>query len=88
MHIMAMGYQGLFTLSKAPKELNPLEISNVVDQEKMVKRQKLILENVFGRVFPNCAKRKFITTNYQHMVMEAQHGVDEGIGMRFGGFDS
>lgn len=88
MHIVAMGYQGLFTLSKALKELNPLKTSNVVDQEKMVKRQKLILENVSRRVLPNCAKRKFITTNCQHMVMEAQHGVDEGIGMRIGGFDS
>jgi hypothetical protein len=38
----------------------------------MVKGQELILENVFGKVLPNCAKRKLITTNYEHMVMEAQ----------------
>jgi hypothetical protein len=54
----------------------------------MVKRQKLILENVSRRVVPNCAKRKLITTNYEHMVMEAQQGVDERMNMKFVGSDS
>jgi len=58
------GIPRIVTLFEAPKELNPLETSNVINQEKMVKRQKLILENVSRRVLLNCAKRKLITTDY------------------------
>jgi len=49
------GILRIFTLFKTLEEF-PLETSNVVDQEKMVKGLELILENVFGRVLPNCAK--------------------------------
>jgi hypothetical protein len=64
------GVPRIFTLSKALEEF-PLETSDGVNQEKMVKEQELVLGNMSERVFPNYTKRKFTFVDYEQMVMEA-----------------